>query len=146
MTSNCVVNRVTDSDIGLSDQDIDRLIDLVASHQHVPVEHIEISLVDNAEMQRLNHQFRQLDKPTNVLSFPQETNPVFGDIIIAVPYATQEALSLDRSLSQHFSHLLVHGFLHLCGLDHVDEVAADEMETVEIHVLKQLGIPNPYED
>ncbi len=107
----------------------------------------EISIVfaNNSFIQDLNLRYREQDKPTNVLSFPQNEGENLGDIILALETITQEAQDQNKSLEHHVSHLIVHGTLHLLGHDHENEDEADDMEALEISVLETLGIKNPYE-
>ena len=103
---------------------------------------------DDAEVQDLNNRFRGKDKPTNVLSFPNEDNVgdevYLGDIIISCDTLEKEALEQNKSVEQHLQHLLIHGILHICGFDHIDDVEAEIMEDAEVRVLTKLGIKNPY--
>ena len=118
--------------------------------------HAEVSvlLTDDAHQQVLNREWRGKDKPTNVLSFPgddaggvPEGVPVLlGDIAIAFETTQREAQDQEKSLSDHFCHLVVHGMLHVLGFDHETEEQADEMEPLEIEVLAGLGIASPYPD
>lgn len=116
---------------------------------------IGIACVDLAESQELNLQYREKDKPTNVLSFPSDipeemlslldAEPL-GDLVICIPVVLQEATEQQKTPSDHFTHLLVHGILHLLGYDHeTSEAEAEEMEALEIEILKKLGIANPYQ-
>jgi len=103
-----------------------------------------IRIVDEPESQSLNRHFRGLARPTNVLSFPAQMPGLLGDIAICAPIVKLEALSRNRSLYAHFAHMVVHGILHLKGLDHVDEVKARNMEASEVEILDSLGFANPY--
>lgn len=108
----------------------------------------ELSLVlaDNAFIQDLNHQFRGHNKSTNVLSFPSDDEDDYlGDVIVALETLQVEAKEQGKRLSHHFTHMVIHGALHLQGLDHEDETEAEIMEAKEIQMLEQLGIANPYE-
>ena len=116
---------------------------------------IGIACVDVSESQELNLQYREKDKPTNVLSFPSDipeemlslldAEPL-GDLVICIPVVLQEATEQQKTPSDHFTHLLVHGILHLLGYDHeTSEAEAEEMEALEIEILKKLGIANPYQ-
>lgn len=119
---------------------------------------INLCLSNNDEVQRLNAEFRGKDKPTNVLSFANIDDEDFenmladgeevelGDIIVALETLEDEAEQKKISLYDHFAHLLVHGILHLFGYDHQDDEEAEEMESIEINILKLLKIENPYKE
>lgn len=115
---------------------------------------IAVMLTDDAEIRTLNKDFRGIDKPTNVLSFPapdidlaadDDAAPrTLGDIAIAYETLRREADEEKKPFLHHLSHLAVHGFLHLVGYDHETDDEAEQMETLEIEILAQLGIPDPY--
>ena len=115
---------------------------------------IGIACVDNDESHKLNLEYRQKDKPTNVLSFPsdlpEEVLPLLdawpmGDLVICIPVVLQEAIDQSKTPIEHFTHMLVHGVLHLMGYDHeTSEADAEEMEALEIKILAKLGFDNPY--
>lgn len=110
---------------------------------------VSILLTDDAEQRALNRQWRGIDKPTNVLSFPgfEPGTPVsgmLGDISLARETVEREAAEQGISFADHFSHLVVHGFLHILGYDHVAENEALEMEGLETQILGVLGIADPY--
>ena len=116
-------------------------------------EHFNVSLLftDNAAVQVLNRDWRGKDKPTNVLSFPAGTSPIesevefLGDIALALETVRTEALDEGKTFEHHTTHLLVHGFLHLCGYDHeTGDEDAEEMETLERAILARLAIADPY--
>ena len=115
---------------------------------------IGIACVDNTESHQLNLEYRGKDKPTNVLSFPSDlpdemaaildSFPI-GDLVICIPVVLQEAIDQQKTPIEHFTHMLVHGTLHLMGYDHeTSEQDAEEMEALEIEILKKLGFDNPY--
>ncbi len=114
----------------------------------------ELSLVltDDAAIRLLNRDHRNLDKPTNVLSFPQDDpeadayGPLLGDIVVAYETVAREASEEGISFRDHFLHMIVHGFLHLVGYDHMNDDEAEEMEGLETAILARLGIANPYAD
>ena len=104
-------------------------------------------LSSDEKLQTLNRDFRGRDKPTNVLSFPAAANDQHyrGDIAIAYGVTSQEAQDAGKRFSDHASHLVVHGVLHLAGYDHEKARDARIMEPLEVKILKRLGIANPYE-
>jgi len=109
---------------------------------------ISILLSNNDHIKTLNRDYRQKDKPTNVLSFPMEgefAHGSLGDLALGLEIIAEEAREQNKSLADHFSHLIVHGFLHLLGYDHIDDTEAEEMEALEIQILGDMGIKNPYE-
>lgn len=113
------------------------------------VAELSIVLMDDAEQRELNRQWRQIDKPTNVLSFPQiePFSPVvgiLGDITLARETLEREALELGKSFTDHYTHLVVHGFLHILGYDHIEDDEALVMEGLETQILSTLGIEDPY--
>jgi probable rRNA maturation factor len=115
---------------------------------------IAVMLTDDAAIRTLNKDFRGIDKPTNVLSFPapemdgaddEDAAPrALGDIAIAYETLRREADEEAKPFLHHLGHLAVHGFLHLIGYDHETDDEADEMEALEVAILAQLGIPDPY--
>jgi len=114
------------------------------------VSELSILLTDDAEQQVLNRQWRGMDKPTNVLSFPQiepfaPLDGLIGDIVLARETLEREAEELGKPLTEHFTHLVVHGFLHILGYDHIEDGEAAEMEGLETRILARLGIADPYE-
>lgn len=113
---------------------------------------INLRLVDKTEIQALNKQFRQQDKPTNVLSFPFEPfegieviEKIIGDIALCPEVIAEEAKEQHKELVAHWAHMSLHSVLHLLGYDHQNEVDAKTMEQLEINLLHQLGYENPYE-
>jgi probable rRNA maturation factor len=117
---------------------------------------LAVMLTDDAGIRTLNSNWRGIDKPTNVLSFPalQPTGPrgpddaprMLGDIAIAYQTTRKEADDEQKPFDHHLSHLAVHGFLHLIGYDHEKDDDAEAMEALETEILAQLGIPDPYAD
>ncbi len=113
---------------------------------------LSLLLTDDASIRLLNRDHRGFDKPTNVLSFPQEDpeadayGPLLGDIAVAHETVAREAVEEDISFRDHFLHMIVHGFLHLVGYDHMNDDEAGEMEGLETAILARLGIADPYAD
>ena len=107
----------------------------------------EVSLVltDDTGIRQLNYDYRGKDAPTNVLSFPTIEAPgLLGDIILARETIMREAADKRVSFEHHFTHLIIHGLLHLLGHDHQSSAQAAKMEAIEISALEKLGIANPY--
>ena len=119
---------------------------------------INISLSNDSSVMRLNSEFRNIDKPTNVLSFANIDDDEFefmianedvlelGDIILALETVEREAKEKNISLQDHYCHLLTHGVLHLLGFDHVDDEEAEEMEDFETSILSNINIKDPYKE
>jgi probable rRNA maturation factor len=115
---------------------------------------LAVMLTDDSGIRTLNKNWRGIDKPTNVLSFPAlqpegarkpgDAPPMLGDIAIAYETMRKEADEEDKPFEHHLSHLAVHGFLHLIGYDHENDADAEAMESLETEILSQLGIPDPY--
>jgi probable rRNA maturation factor len=110
---------------------------------------IVIRIVDKTESQQLNKTYRQIDKSTNVLSFPFETPEYLpaehlGDLVICADIVNQEASQQTKSFEAHWAHIVVHGMLHLQGLDHQNDKEAVIMESLENEILTRLGYPDPY--
>ena len=126
-----------------------RAVEAVAENPHVDV---SVRIVDAGEMQLLNRDYRDKDKPTNVLSFPAgpvtglpAVEPVpIGDIVICADVVRNEAAEQARSAADHWAHMLVHGSLHLLGFDHEVETEAAAMEALETRILAAHGVADPY--
>ncbi|HZP76192.1 MAG TPA: rRNA maturation RNase YbeY [Pseudolabrys sp.] len=111
---------------------------------------VSVLLIDDAGIRTLNRDWRGMDKPTNVLSFPT-TAPAqpgalrpFGDIVIAYETLARESSEESKPFLHHLAHLTVHGFLHLIGYDHETDSDAETMEALERTILARLEIPDPY--
>ena len=126
----------------------------------VPVS-VSIKLSDNAEVHALNREWRDKDKPTNVLSFPMLDDEeldallngaydapeiMLGDIILAYETCATEAAEKDIPIAHHATHLVIHGMLHLLGHDHIEDDEAELMEALEVKALASMGLHNPYKD
>jgi probable rRNA maturation factor len=123
---------------------------LSAAHARVPGQgEVSVLLTDDAEIRTLNRQWRGIDKPTNVLSFPAAEQPpgspvLLGDIAIAYETLAREAKDEGKPLLHHLAHLAVHGYLHLMGYDHQTDSEAEAMEALERAILAGLQIRDPY--
>lgn len=111
---------------------------------------LSILLVDTDEGRELNHQYRDKDYATNVLSFPVELpdgiqTPLIGDLVICAPVVAREATEQGKPERHHWAHLTAHGILHLLGYDHIVDSEAEAMEALERKILATLDIPDPYE-
>lgn len=123
---------------------------------------VTVLLVSDLQIKKINHEFRNKNKPTDVLSFPSlDENLIrkigikkavavtkylhLGDIIIAYETTKKESLAQKKKFRDHLTHLILHSILHLIGHDHEDEKMANTMENIEIRILKKLGIANPYQ-
>ncbi|MBB4143452.1 rRNA maturation RNase YbeY [Rhizobium rhizoryzae] len=137
----------------------DKVLALAASYlarheeQPFPPHPVELSLVftDDETIREINAEWRGKDKPTNVLSFPafpitpgKKPGPMLGDIVIARETVEREALDLEKPFEDHLTHLMVHGFLHLFGYDHLNDDEAEQMEALETRILAELGLSDPY--
>ncbi len=118
---------------------------------------ISLRLTSDSEVQTLNRQYRQQDKPTNVLSFPMvqpdlidtlantdDGEVLLGDIVLAYETCAREAAERKVPLEDHATHLIVHGVLHLLGYDHMTNADANAMEAIEHDVMATLGLHDPY--
>lgn len=132
-----------------------------AADQQTQQAELCVRYVDIEEGTQLNAQFRHLDKPTNVLSFPadlvtqsnemiaaasdDDLPTLLGDLVICGPVVAQEASDQNKDLADHVAHMLVHGVLHLLGHDHETDNEAQAMESLEVSLLAELGVANPYQ-
>lgn len=136
--------------------DIQKWVDLVLSSQSTPSNTIAnseltVRVVSEQESQGLNLQYRNIDKPTNVLSFPFEAPAeveinLLGDLVVCADVVKKESISQNKQLLHHWAHMIIHGTLHLLGFDHVEEEQAQQMEALEVLLLAKLDIDDPYKD
>jgi probable rRNA maturation factor len=108
--------------------------------RHAELDALELSIVlcDDAFIQDLNRTWRDKDEKTDVLSFPMESDALLGDLVISLPTAERQALGLGHTLEQELRVLLVHGFLHLLGYDHIEPADATEMRDAEGRMLRDV--------
>ncbi|WP_373019516.1 rRNA maturation RNase YbeY [Thiomicrorhabdus sp.] len=117
---------------------------------------LTVRIVDEEESRTLNRDYRGMDKSTNVLSFEFENPPglldlgealpYLGDLVICAEVVAKEAAEQNKSLEEHWAHMIVHGTLHLQGYDHIEDDEAEEMEALEVEIMQGLGYANPYAD
>ena len=117
-----------------------------------------LRIVNAEEAQGFNRDYRDKDYATNILSFPSDFSGIpegllseseqgyLGDLVVCAEVVAQQAAAQQKTAEQHWAHLVIHGMLHLQGYDHVDESDALEMEAIEINLLGELGVPNPYNE
>jgi probable rRNA maturation factor len=105
---------------------------------------VTVRFVAEAEGRRLNREWRGKDYATNVLSFPYSRRPLEGDLVICAPVVAREAKAQGKRVEAHHAHLLIHGCLHLMGMDHEEDAQARRMENRERRLLAALGFADPY--
>jgi probable rRNA maturation factor len=132
-----------------------KAIDQACLHAHPkPMNGAELSILftNDAEIQTLNKQWRNINKPTNILSFPAvlpnkiAKSPLLGDLALGFETIAQEAKTDEKTFENHLIHLIIHGFLHILGYDHETDADALIMEALEIKILAKLNIGDPYAD
>jgi len=112
---------------------------------------IVVRIVDEDEMIQFNEQYRNKKGSTNILSFPFDSpeeveSDLLGDLLVCAAIVESEAQQQNKELEHHWAHMIVHGVLHLIGYDHINDSEAEEMEALEIKILKTIKIDNPYEE
>ena len=116
---------------------------------------ISILIVSVRKIKSMNLKYRNINKPTNVLAFPQidrdderlfkySKTALVGDIVLSPTIIRNESKSFDLRFDDHFSHILIHGLLHLFGYDHKTQAEAKKMQEKEISILEKIKIRNPY--
>jgi len=133
------------------ESEVTRWASLVLTELGIDDHELTVRFVDESESQALNRDYRDKDKPTNVLSFPFECPPevplnLLGDLVVCVPVIAAEAKQQQKPIAHHYAHMIIHGTLHLLGFDHIEEADATQMEQLEITLLAKLSIDDPYQD
>lgn len=117
----------------------------IAGHKILHGMEINLILTDDKNIQKINKLYRKQNKPTNVISFETGDNLLLGDIFMSYDTLVREVKEQNLSFTDHFTHLLCHGTLHLLGYDHIVDNDAEIMENLEIKILQKFKIANPYE-
>ena len=139
--------------LSCSEESISELIELLIEtepklEKKIKSRPINLNFITKKEIQDLNSKFLNKDQPTNVLSFPSDgldlSDELLGDIAICPEIISYEADDQNKDRQNHLTHIILHSLLHLAGYDHQEESSAGLMESLEIKVLKKLGIANPY--
>jgi probable rRNA maturation factor len=136
----------------LAEDAVREAVAIAAAQASARAGEVTILLTDDAAVRALNRQWRNVDAPTNVLSFPAPPPPpgfagapaLLGDIAIAYETLVREAEHEGKPFGHHLTHLAVHGFLHLLGYDHAVDAEAETMERLECAILARLAVPDPY--
>jgi probable rRNA maturation factor len=136
-------------------------IETVLDHLDIGPKEMTVRVVDEVESQGLNADYRGKEQPTNVLSFAFELPEFFeqqsletdseiplllGDLVVCAPVVKHESEQQNKTLFDHWAHMIVHGTLHLLGYDHIVDSEAEHMEKIEICILQKLAIDDPYQD
>ena len=120
------------------------ILSAALSHENIAPTEIALLFTSDDAVAGLNKTHRDKDGATDVLSFPADEDDFLGDIALAFTTVKNQAAELAISLEDHLLHLTLHGTLHLCGHDHIDDDDAEAMEAIEIKILADHGIANPY--
>jgi len=144
-----IVIQNEDSDSRIDEQNLQAILDSVLTKIDRSNYEAVFSFVSSEEIRQLNKDYRLLDKPTNVLSFENESPgevevKLLGDVIICTDIVESESIEQNKTFSDHLTHIAIHGLLHLVGYDHIDDKDAETMEAFEIELLDSFGIRNPY--
>jgi probable rRNA maturation factor len=142
-----IQNRLNDSSI--NEQNLLNTLQKVIADFDKGESELLVRLVDKNEIQTLNKTYRHKNQPTNVLSFPSDlpkeiTESILGDVIICIEVVREEAQTQGKTFEHHLTHISIHGVLHLLGYNHIKNSEAKTMESLEIKILSELGIDNPY--
>ena len=146
MTGSLTIQRISQRANIPSDRHFKKWIQAALAHVNKPAE-ITLRIVNAAEGRNLNSAFRSKDYATNILTFVyhEKKSPLLmGDLVLCAPVVSQEANAQKKLLQDHYAHMTIHGVLHLAGMDHEKPQQAAKMERLEIKILRELGISNPY--
>ena len=135
-------------DSGLKDK-LQSIVSLIFREEGLVDSEINLRILDDEEMKKLNHKFRNKNLTTNVLSFQSDDISIkhtknIGDIAISSEYVEREAVQEGKFFEDHMIHMLAHGVYHILGYDHQNEETALIMENKEINILNKININNPY--
>ena len=135
-------------DSGLKDK-LQSIVSLIFREEGLLDSEINLRILDDEEMKKLNYKFRNKNLTTNVLSFQSDDISIkhtknIGDIAISSEYVEREALEEGKFFEDHMIHMLAHGVYHILGYDHQNEETALIMENKEINILNKININNPY--
>ena len=144
-----IVIQNEDSDSRIEEQNLQTILDSVLMKIDKSDYEAVFSFVSPEEIHQLNKDYRSQDKPTNVLSFENESPDevevkLLGDVIICTDIVESESIEQNKTFSDHLTHIAIHGLLHLVGYDHIDDKDAETMEAFEVDLLDSFGIRNPY--
>jgi len=147
--SEMIVIQNEDSDSRIDEQNLQAILDAVLTKIDRSNHEAVFSFVNTEEIHQLNKDYRSQDKPTNVLSFENESPDevdlkLLGDVIICTDIVESESIEQNKTFSDHLTHIAIHGLLHLVGYDHIDDKDAETMEAFEVELLDSFGIRNPY--
>ena len=135
-------------DSGLKDK-LQSIVSLIFREEGLVDSEINLRILDDEEMKKLNHKFRNKNLTTNVLSFQSDDISIkhtknIGDIAISSEYVEREAVEEGKFFEDHMIHMLAHGVYHILGYDHQNEETALIMENKEKNILNKININNPY--
>ena len=147
--SEMIVIQNEDSDSRIEEKNLQTILDSVLMKIDKSDYEVVFSFVSPEEIHQLNKDYRLQDKPTNVLSFENESPDevdlkLLGDVIICTDIVESESIEQNKTFSDHLTHIAIHGLLHLIGYDHIDDKDAEIMEAFEVELLGSFGIRNPY--
>ena len=144
------IQHVCDDKLPISDEILNQWVQLTLTKHRISGE-LTLRFVQPDEMTHLNFSYRKKNKVTNVLSFPanlpkeiQLDVPLLGDVVICPVVLQEESQQLNKPLTEHWAHIVIHGVLHLLGFDHIEDDDARVMQAHEIQLLAELGFENPY--